>query len=171
VGVGCATLVSGTSDDVTIGSRPSGARVIVQPLLRDRPDRGAARARGELPVSAGRALVLLAAGALVACAKPVSIRIQPSGPASAQLDYRRIDGAGGPAPARECRTPCSVTFEPDSVYELELRAPGYQRALLAVEYQPMLLYGRRTDGSEPTLVIPMLEAGQGYHPGREGEDP
>lgn len=120
-------------------------------------------------MTAGHALMLLAAGALAACAKPVSVRIQPSGPPSAQLEYRRIDGAEGAAAARGCQTPCSVSFEPDSVYELELRAPGYQRARLALEYRPMLLYERRTDGPEPTLVIPMLEVGEAYDRG-QGED-
>jgi hypothetical protein len=87
------------------------------------------------------------------------VRIQPAGLAAAQLGYRRIDGDAGNAAARECSTPCSISFEPDSVYELELRAPGYHRARVAVEYRTMLLWERRSDGPEPTLVIPMLEQG------------
>jgi hypothetical protein len=100
---------------------------------------------------------LLVALAFAGCAKPIPVRIEASGPTSARLEYRRIDEGAGAAQASTCQTPCSLSFEPDSVYELELRAEGFQRARLAIEYRVMLLYERRTDGPEGVLVIPMLE--------------
>lgn len=102
-------------------------------------------------------MIVVVSAVSVACAKPISVQIRASGPPSAQLEYRRIDGAEGPPTPRRCETPCSVSFEPDSVYELELQADGYHRARFPVEYQAMFVFQRQSDGPEPTLVVPMLE--------------
>ncbi len=103
------------------------------------------------------ALWVLVCAVAAACAKPVAVRIDASGPKSAKLEYKRIDGAEGSPTPRSCETPCSVSFEPDSVYELELRADGYHLARFALEYQSVFAFERQSDEPEATVVVPMLE--------------
>jgi len=111
-----------------------------------------------VPVKIARfAWLVFVCAVVAACAKPVSVRIDASGLPSAQLEYKRIDGAEGTSTPRSCDTPCSIAFEPDSVHELELRADGYHRARFALEYQTVFAFERRSDAPEPTVVVPLLE--------------
>ena len=105
-----------------------------------------------------RARIALSLILTAGCASPpVTIAIDAAGPASAKATIRPIGGQTTEGP-HSCETPCPVEFQLDETYEIELHAPGYYRARVAVEYWVMYHYKRNSDDEEPRFVIPMLPA-------------
>lgn len=97
------------------------------------------------------ALSLLFAGC---AASPIAFRLDVAGPASAHAVVRSISGTTDTSPV-ECDTPCALTFEPDTAYEIELRAPGHRLARLPLEYGVVAQY-ERSEGENPRMVVPLL---------------
>ncbi len=89
------------------------------------------------------------------CAKPIAFRLDVAGPPSAQATVRPIT-AGSTASPTNCQTPCDLEFEPDTVYEIRLRADGYHSARVDAEYNVIVVYEQVADEEPPRLVIPML---------------
>lgn len=134
---GCATIMTGTADEVSLTSEPSGATVRIQPGLEE--------------VRTPARLTLLRKDG------PYLLSFELDSYESRLLHHRLtpIGGETGDAP-QTCQTPCRAVFQPDETYELELHAPGYYRARLPVEYRVMYHYREKSDSEEPRFVIPLL---------------
>ena len=105
-----------------------------------------------------RVVVLASLFVLAGCATaPVTFQLDVRGPAAAQATIRALGATTDSAP-RTCATPCAVEFAPDMAYEVELRAPGYQRARVQVSYQALFQYQVATGDDPLVLRIPLLPA-------------
>ena len=97
-------------------------------------------------------VVLVALG----CATdPVTFSIDVAGPTAADAIVRKL-GATTDTEPLACRTPCEVTFEYDTAYEVELREPGWQRARLPIDYVVIFQHQLVNGEENLRLRIPML---------------
>lgn len=101
---------------------------------------------------------------LAGCAQdPVRFRLDVVGPASASAVVRVLGAKSDAAPTR-CSTPCPLVFEPETAYEIELHAPGHQRARVPVSFATLFLYQLVHGDEDLILRIPMLPRDAGSEP-------
>ena len=101
--------------------------------------------------------------ALAACSSPVAtvvdIDVYPATPATAKV--KQLAGKGAFPTGSGCKTPCSLTLDEDSEFEVSIDAPGYYPAVVKVNGKTALNqnnigHPNETGPGRVPLVIPLV---------------